>query len=119
MTPQEMAQWLSNHEGVITYVGLKNHTEIVKRAAQSTTVTYCGQVSGNLCSGPCTVSTGNGICINAPGTNCLAASTDVAFCDYDNCDSSDGCHNLSQCGTRLNDGYCFTPGTNSISLPST
>lgn len=41
ITPQEMAEWLSNQEGVVTYVGLKNHTDIVKRAAQSTTVTYC------------------------------------------------------------------------------
>ena len=114
-----MAEWLANHEGEITYVGLKNHTDIVKRAAQATTVTYCQRRSGNLCSGPCTVSTGNGVCINAPGTQCLAATTDVAFCDYDNCRSSDGCHNLSQCGTRLNDGYCYTPGTNSISIPST
>ncbi|KAJ7787220.1 hypothetical protein B0H14DRAFT_3095449 [Mycena olivaceomarginata] len=82
-----------------------------------TTVTYCATRTANLCSGPCTVYTGGATCLDAPGTACLSATSNVAFCDKSGCKGTP-CNVLSSCGTKLDDGFCFTPGTKSISVPS-
>ena len=117
MTHEEMAEWLSNYGGEITYVGFKNISDLFGRSDGLITVAYCSNRVASLCSGPCTVSTGNGICINAPDTNCLVATTDVAFCSNAGCGG--GCNVLSECGVKLDRGFCYTPGTNSIGLPVT
>ncbi|CAA7263905.1 unnamed protein product [Cyclocybe aegerita] len=79
---------------------------------KSPTVTYCSQRVFNVCGGACTVYNGGATCLNAPNTNCLAATNNVGFCDRAGCGGS--CNQLSTCGTRLDGGFCYTPGTRSI-----
>ncbi|KAJ7836903.1 hypothetical protein B0H14DRAFT_3870669 [Mycena olivaceomarginata] len=108
-----MKEWLSTTDAELTFTGLP--VEELGINPLTTTVTFCSTRTANLCSGPCTVFTGAGVCINTPNTRCLAATTNVAFCDRSNCGGS--CNTLSTCGTRLDNGFCFTPGTASISIP--
>ena len=113
-----MEAWLASTDAEVTFVGgVKNFSDIATRSALSTTLTVCSHVNGNLCSGPCTVFTGNGECINTPGTNCLAATTDVSFCNKSKCGGT--CNLFSKCGVALENGFCDTPGTNSVSVPQT
>ncbi|KAK7014358.1 hypothetical protein R3P38DRAFT_2545534 [Favolaschia claudopus] len=80
-----------------------------------TTVTVCSTAAGNLCSGPCTVLTGSARCFETPDTACLSATTNIAFCNQAKCKGK--CTPLSSCNKYLGDGFCYTPGTRSISLP--
>ncbi len=89
---------------------------LAPRSAQNTMVTYCSNRAVNVCGGPCTVYNGGATCLNAHDTNCLAATHNVGFCDRAGCRGS--CNQLSTCGTRLDNGFCFTPGTKSILVPS-
>ncbi|KAI0355824.1 hypothetical protein OH77DRAFT_1424080 [Trametes cingulata] len=107
----EMAHWLATTDAVLTFVGEAPNP----LAAQQTTVTYCSFRSGNVCGGECTVYRGGATCLDAPATECLSATADVSFCDRAGC--SDLCNQLDSCATRLNDGFCFTPGTESIAVP--
>ncbi|KAI0628231.1 hypothetical protein C8Q77DRAFT_1150458 [Trametes polyzona] len=43
---------------------------------------------------------------------CISASRDIGFCDQTSCNGN--CNALSQCGTQMGNGFCFTPGTESI-----
>lgn len=79
-------------------------------------VTYCSSRTQNVCGGACTVYNGGATCLAAPGTKCLAATNNVGFCDRGGCGGS--CNQLSSCGTRLDNGFCFTPGTASIIVSS-
>ncbi|KAG6907210.1 hypothetical protein DXG01_009899 [Tephrocybe rancida] len=83
-------------------------------AALDTFVMYCSTRSGSICTTPCTVYNGPATCISAPNTNCLFATNDVAFCDGTNCNGS--CNDYNSCGTRLDQGFCYTPGTRSIAV---
>ncbi|KAF6741659.1 hypothetical protein DFP72DRAFT_762048, partial [Ephemerocybe angulata] len=70
----------------------------------------------NTCAGPCTVFNGVGnVCISAPDTTCLQASSNIAFCSTPNCVAP--CTQLVNCIQNLNDGFCFTPETRSIIAP--
>ena len=81
-------------------------------AKRDTMVTYCTKRVDNVCGGSCSVYNGGPTCIDASGTSCLAATSNVAFCDKGNCGGS--CNQLSTCGTSLAGGFCDTPGTKSI-----
>ncbi|KAJ7079432.1 hypothetical protein B0H15DRAFT_933516 [Mycena belliarum] len=109
----EMKAWLASSAANLTFVG--EPVEHVGLTPFTTTVTYCSTRTANLCSGPCTVYTGGAKCLNAPHTNCLTATSNVAFCNRAGCGGS--CNVLSSCGTHLDSGFCYTPGTNSISVP--
>ncbi|PIL23598.1 hypothetical protein GSI_14911 [Ganoderma sinense ZZ0214-1] len=85
-------------------------------ASENTMVTYCNKRVNNVCGGSCTVYNGGAACLDAPGTNCFVATNNVGFCDRAGCGHS--CHQLSTCGTRLDNGFCFTPGTQSILVSS-
>ncbi|KAJ7836902.1 hypothetical protein B0H14DRAFT_3870668 [Mycena olivaceomarginata] len=78
-----MKEWLSTTDAELTFTGLP--VEELGINPLTTTVTFCSTRTANLCSGPCTVFTGAGVCINTPNTRCLAATTNVAFCDRSNC----------------------------------
>ncbi|THH33243.1 hypothetical protein EUX98_g968 [Antrodiella citrinella] len=110
-THAELLNWLATTDAQVTFVG--------KFAAELTpldiTVTYCNRRTNNLCGGDCTVYVGGQKCLNAPDTQCLGANHDVSFCDRAGCGHS--CNALSSCGTRLDNGFCFTPGTASINVP--
>ncbi|KAI0372652.1 hypothetical protein BV20DRAFT_990852 [Pilatotrama ljubarskyi] len=107
----EMAHWIANTDAELTFFGdLPNPLE--KRAAQSTTVTYCTKRIGTICGGTCTVYTGGATCLDAAGTTCLTATKDIGFCDEIGCDGN--CNALSLCGTSMASGFCFTPNTESI-----
>ncbi|KAI0665762.1 hypothetical protein C8Q78DRAFT_1063151 [Trametes maxima] len=118
-----MLDWLATTDAELTFIGeplslsLTTHRDSnplapLPRAAQNTIVTYCSKRTQSVCGGPCTVYNGGATCLNAPDTNCLAATHDVGFCDRGGCGGS--CHNLATCGTKLANGFCFTPGTRSI-----
>ncbi|KAI0729529.1 hypothetical protein C8Q72DRAFT_828949 [Fomitopsis betulina] len=60
--------------------GVNARAGLASREALSTTVTYCSQRIDSVCGGACTVYTGGATCLNAPDTNCLAATNNVGFC---------------------------------------
>lgn len=87
--------------------------------ADMVTVTFCSTSSDTpaaVCAAPCTTITTGAACINAPGTTCLFATGQVSFCDEIYC--SGACHVFDTCGTALQNGFCATPGTASIGIPS-
>ena len=108
-----MMHWIANTDAELTFIG-KPLNPLAPRSAQDTTVTYCSTRIFNVCGGACTVYTGGATCLNAPNTNCLAATNNVGFCDRAGCGHS--CNQLSTCGTRLDNNFCFTPGTASIAV---
>ncbi|KAI5831844.1 hypothetical protein K523DRAFT_345779 [Schizophyllum commune Tattone D] len=114
-----MLHWLQTSDAELTFIGEpipgvnapEDHA-LDRRAALNTVVTYCNKRVNDVCGGACTVYNGQAKCLYAPGTNCLAATNNVGFCAGGSCGG--GCNQLSTCGTRLGNGYCWTPGTNSI-----
>lgn len=82
------------------------------------TVTFCSTMtSGSACAGPCTtITSGAAACINVPGTSCLFATHDLAFCGGTACQGI--CNGFASCGVLLQGGFCATPGTQSISVPA-
>ena len=113
MSHEQVMRRIANTDAGLTF-GDKPIIPLAPRSPQdvNTTVTYCSVRTGGVCGGPCTVYTGGGTCLNAPNTNCLGASHNVAFCDHANCTGE--CSQLSTCATTMNNGFCFTPGTESI-----
>ena len=117
------AQYLTSHEKM-THGFVNTNAELTVTGKQidplslrsvnalTTTVHYCSTRVGGVCGGPCTVYTGGGTCLNAPDTNCLNATNNVAFCDRAGCSSN--CRQLSTCATPMDSGFCFTPDTESI-----
>ena len=115
--------WLSTTDANITYIGepidvnsFSTKSSLTKRAG-NVMVTYCDRRVYNVCGGHCTVYNGGPTCLNAPKTNCLAATANVGFCGRKGC--SGICNQYSTCGTRMDNGFCYTPGTASILVPST
>lgn len=108
---EQMMHWLATTDAELTFDG-EPINPLTARSALNTMVTYCNTRQKNVCGGRCTVYNGGAKCLNAPGTNCLAATHNVAFCNKSGC--SGDCNQLSSCGTRLDDGFCYTPGTESI-----
>lgn len=113
MSNDEMTYWLATTDAKLTFIG-ESINPLSSRSAQTTTVTYCSARIDDVCGGACTVYTGGATCLNARNTNCLAATNNVGFCDQSGCVGS--CNELSTCGTKLSDNYCYTPGTNSIAV---
>ncbi|EIW54845.1 uncharacterized protein TRAVEDRAFT_130874 [Trametes versicolor FP-101664 SS1] len=108
---EAMMHWLATTDAELTFIG-EPPNPLTPRAAQNTMVTYCSSRTQNVCGGHCTVYNGGAACLNAPKTKCLSATKNVGFCDRGGCGGS--CNQLSTCGTRLDNGFCFTPGTASI-----
>ncbi len=108
---EQMMHWIATTDAELTFVG-KPINPLTPRSTQTTTVTYCSSRIDNVCGGACTVYTGGSTCLNAPNTNCLAATNNVAFCSSGGC--SGACNQLSTCGTRLDNGFCVTLSTQSI-----
>ncbi|KAF8900248.1 hypothetical protein CPB84DRAFT_1650535, partial [Gymnopilus junonius] len=111
---EQLQDWLSKTDANITYVGkpIGDISTLSKCQGGTTMVVYCSSQAANVCGGSCTMFNGGATCIHAPGTNCLFASSNVGFCDGDDCDGS--CNQFSSCGTPLDNGFCSTPGTSSI-----
>ena len=110
-----MLNWIKTTDAELTFVGAPINP-LTPRSAQNTMVTYCNKRINNVCGGSCTVYNGGAACLDAPGTSCLAATHNVGFCDRGGCGHS--CNQLSTCGTRLDNGFCYTPGTKSILVSS-
>ncbi|ESK90757.1 hypothetical protein Moror_4079 [Moniliophthora roreri MCA 2997] len=110
---KELLDWISTTDAELTFIG----EPLDKRAALNTMVVYCNTRTQNVCGGICTVYNGNARCLDAPGTACLRATTNVGFCSSPGCGGT--CNQYSTCGTRLDGGFCFTPGTRSINVPFT
>lgn len=107
--------WIANTDAELTFIG-KPINPLAPRSAQDTTVTYCTNRVDSICGGPCTVYTGGPTCLNAPNTNCLSATANVGFCSSKGCTGA--CNPLATCGVKLDDGFCFTPDTESILVPA-
>ncbi|KDR65941.1 hypothetical protein GALMADRAFT_1362442, partial [Galerina marginata CBS 339.88] len=107
--------WLATTDADITFIG-EPINPLTPRAALDIMVTYCTARSADVCGGSCIVYNGGPACLAAPGTNCLAATANVGFCDRENCGNS--CNSLDSCGTPLTNGFCFTPGTQGINVPA-
>ena len=114
ITIEQYKHWLENTDAVVTFHGkpLGDLSSLSKRNALNTVVTYCTQRIDDICGGTCQTYNGGATCINSPGTSCLIATNNVGFCDRGGCGGS--CNQFSSCGTKLQDGFCFTPGTASI-----
>ncbi|KAF6754965.1 hypothetical protein DFP72DRAFT_898155 [Ephemerocybe angulata] len=118
VTHDEIENWIATTDAKLTYISdAPASNPLTKRAAQNTRVVYCSNRTNNVCGGACTVYDGNARCLDAPDTNCISATTNVGFCDRGGCGGS--CNQLSSCGTRLDNGFCYTPGTRSINVPFT
>ncbi|KAJ2912386.1 hypothetical protein MD484_g8020, partial [Candolleomyces efflorescens] len=116
----ELDHWLATTDAKLTFItdtDIDTTNPLANRAALDTRVVYCSQRTVNVCGGACTVYQGNARCLDAPNTNCLFATTNVGFCDRAGCGGS--CNQFSTCGTRLDGGFCYTPGTRSINVPFT
>ena len=118
MSYEQMMHWIATTDTELTFVGKPINPLAPRASAPNTIVTYCSNVNltANICIGPCTVSHSDlPVCLNTPDTNCLSATNDVRFCDEVGC--SVGCHDLmTECTTPLNNNFCYTPGTSSISV---
>jgi hypothetical protein len=114
MTIEQFKRWLATTDADVTFHGkpLGDLEDFTKRNALNTIVTYCDNKIDDLCGGACHVYNGGATCIDAPGTNCLSATNNVGFCDSGGCGGS--CNQFSSCGTKLQNNFCFTPGTESI-----
>ncbi|KAF9499460.1 hypothetical protein BDN71DRAFT_1503168 [Pleurotus eryngii] len=110
----EFDNWLRTTDANLTFIGSARKS-LISRNALATRVVYCNRRSGSVCGGDCTVYEGGSACLNAPRTSCLSATTNVAFCDRGGCRGS--CNTFNSCGTRLDGGFCYTPGTASINVP--
>ncbi|KAJ7636752.1 hypothetical protein FB45DRAFT_1138610 [Roridomyces roridus] len=113
MSVAEMKHWIATTDADLTFIG--EPVENIGLSPLRITVVYCSQRTFNVCGGACNVYTGGETCIDAPNTNCLSATANVASCDSSGCFGS--CDAFASCGTRLDNNFCFTPGTASISVP--
>ena len=111
VSPQQMIHWIANTDAELTFVG-KPPNSLALRSPQDTVVVYCSTRNGNTCSPPCTVYNGGPICLAAPNTNCLSATNDIGFCNQPGCTGN--CTFLTGCILQLDDGFCWTPNTESI-----
>ncbi len=111
MSEAEFAHWLATTDADLTFIG-ERPNPLKPRSAQSTSVTYCTKRVGSLCGGSCNVYSGGATCLAAPNTACVGATHDVAFCDKTGCDGN--CALLSTCGAPMGNGFCATPGAQSI-----
>ncbi|KAF8900254.1 hypothetical protein CPB84DRAFT_1779177 [Gymnopilus junonius] len=114
ITIEQFKDWLESTDANITFIGepTGDLSSLSKRNPLNTIVTYCSNRANNVCGGPCTVYNGGATCLNTPNTNCLSATNNVGFCDRSGCHGS--CNQFSSCGTRLDNNFCYTPGTQSI-----
>ena len=114
MSMEQFKRWLENTDADVTFHGkpLGDLSDLSKRNALNTVVTYCTKRIDDLCGGSCQVYNGGATCIAASGTACLSATNNVGFCDRGSCGGS--CNQFSSCGTRLQNNFCYTPGTASI-----
>ena len=116
MTIEQFKHWLANTDSEVIFHGkpLSDLSDLHKRNPLNTIVTYCTNRIEYLCGGQCHVYNGGATCIDAPYTNCLSATNNVEFCDSGSCSGS--CNQLSNCGTHLDNNFCYTPETQSIQV---
>ncbi|KAH9476456.1 hypothetical protein JR316_0010368 [Psilocybe cubensis] len=117
MSLEEMKSWVSAlPPDEVTLIG-DPFSALSLRSASAVTVTFCSTRSGTTCTGPCHTETiAGGTCVEAPNTNCIGATGQVTFCDRAGCGGT--CNEINSCGTRLENNFCFTPGTKSIGIPA-
>ncbi|KAI0372651.1 hypothetical protein BV20DRAFT_1050542 [Pilatotrama ljubarskyi] len=114
----QFAHWLETTDAELTFIGDRpDFTPLARRSSQNNImVTLCSQRVGNVCGGSCTVFSGTGpSCVDIPRSQCISATDDIGYCDERACDGN--CNELADCGTMLNNGFCFTFDTKSIVLP--
>ncbi|KAI0716409.1 hypothetical protein C8Q76DRAFT_855926 [Earliella scabrosa] len=114
MTVDEMMNWLATTDADLTFIG-DPINPLAPRAPRITILTYCNLRVQGVCGGSCQVYTGGPVCLAAPGTSCLGATTNVGYCTTAGCVGT--CNELASCGIQMDNGFCATPGTVSILVP--
>ncbi|KAH9926262.1 uncharacterized protein BXZ73DRAFT_102945 [Epithele typhae] len=125
VSESDILAWLATTDAEVIHVGADGEplpsppttrAAALARRASNVNVVWCDKRSGAACGGTCRMYTGTSTCLNVKGqAACLMASANVAFCDNTSCGGS--CNTYYQCGTRLDNNFCYTPGTNSINVP--
>lgn len=111
-TRDEILDWMATTDAFLRFVG----EPLTECSTPETMVVFCNHQTGDGCGGTCTVYSGSsGVCFDVPNTNCLRATTNVAFCNEPGCGPG-LCNVFDSCGTVLNASFCSTPGTVSISI---
>ncbi|RXW18541.1 hypothetical protein EST38_g7313 [Candolleomyces aberdarensis] len=89
VSSEQLDHWLATTDAKLTFIGdpagvngrLNPLASRQGPGVLATRVVYCSTRSHNVCGGACTVYNGGAACLNAPGTQCLTADRNVAFCD--------------------------------------
>ena len=110
---EQMMHWIATTDAELTFTG-KPINPLLPRSDQDTIVTYCTKRTAEVCGGTCRVYNGGATCIAAAGTQCLFATRNVGFCDRVGCQGN--CTSLINCIVQLDEGFCYTPNTQSISV---
>ncbi|KAF9552083.1 hypothetical protein CPC08DRAFT_792265 [Agrocybe pediades] len=109
----ELMHFINTTNAELKFIGKPiNANGPARRAALDTMVVFCTSRIDQVCGGSCSVYNGGPACLNAPGTQCLSATSNVGFCDRGSCGGS--CNQSGSCGDRLDNNFCATPGTASI-----
>ncbi|KAH6910906.1 hypothetical protein BKA70DRAFT_1370781 [Coprinopsis sp. MPI-PUGE-AT-0042] len=114
VTNEELDHWIATTDAKLTFVGSNERSGV---GIQAIRVVYCNRRTNNVCGGACTIYDGGNRCLAAPGTQCLSATGNVSFCNRGGCGGA--CSAFNECITRLENNFCWTPGTASINVPFT
>ncbi|KAH9926257.1 uncharacterized protein BXZ73DRAFT_78763 [Epithele typhae] len=126
VSDSDILTWLATTDAEVIHVGADGESlqspppppraDALARRQGSVRVVWCDRRSGAVCGGTCRIYTGSATCLNVRGqAACLMASANVAFCDNTSCGGS--CNTFARCGTKLDNNFCYTPGTDSINVP--
>jgi hypothetical protein len=115
-TPDDLNAWLRTTTANVEFIGSDFNTPL---GPLDVRLIYCSERIENTttCGGNCFAYQGPGSQCMLPTlrtANCLAATRSVHMCFTKDCND---CNLFTSCGTRLDNGFCFTPDTNSIRLP--
>ncbi|TFK71107.1 hypothetical protein BDN72DRAFT_895953 [Pluteus cervinus] len=120
----QILTWITTTDANLTFIddppfAIKPFPKRQEEEVALAVVILCTEQVNDGCSGDCTIHTAgggfSGGCASVPGTNCILATTDLQFCTGTACTGT--CNSLADCGDILSDGFCATPGTNTISFP--
>ncbi|KAF9554392.1 hypothetical protein CPC08DRAFT_766741 [Agrocybe pediades] len=117
VSKEEIMKFITTTNAELTFTGKPINFKAAKpdAALDSTVVVYCSSIVENSeCGGRCSVYNGDSTCLSTPDTQCVYASANVALCNGGRCSGS--CIDTASCRTFTNNGFCYSPGTESIQI---